>query len=231
LDLFSGAGGAARGLQRAGFFVVGVDHRPQPRYAGNLFVRGDALNPPFDLSLFDLIHASPPCQDHSILRQLPWLRDKTYPNLIPQARELLLRSGRPFVIENVPGAPLRRDLVLCGTMFGLTCYRHRVFEIGGFFCLEPPHAKHRERIGGALHLGATRPKGHTLNAGSARGSWGKGDFVTVAGHQFKRCDGAAALGIDWMGSRAELAQAVPPAYSEYIGRAALRFLGMPGDAI
>jgi hypothetical protein len=227
LDLFAGVGGATRGLQRAGFHVVGVDSRPQRRYCGDAFVQADALAPPFDLARFDLIWASPPCQDSSILRQLPWLKDREYPQLIPQTRAMLRASGRPFVIENVLGAPLRRDLVLCGTQFGLSCYRHRAFEIEGFFCLSPSHAKHRERIGGHLHLGASRPKGHTLNASLARGSWGKGGFVTVAGHQFKRCDGEAALGIDWASSRAQLAQAIPPAYAEFIGRAALQYLRRP----
>lgn len=151
------------------------------------------------------------------------MRVDGWANLIPQTRALLESAKRPFVIENVPGAPLRADLVLCGTQFGLTCYRHRIFELSDFWCFQPPHGKHRERIGSPLALGKSR-NGRTLNAGSSHGSWGKGGFVTVAGHQFKRCDGEAALQIDWMWSRYELSQAIPPAYSKFIGRAALEYL-------
>lgn len=217
LDLFCGAGGATKGLQRAGFHVTGIDIKRQPRYCGDLFIQADALRPPVRLEDFDLIWASPPCQASSILRQLPWLKDKSYPQLIPQTRHLLDSSGVPYIIENVPGAPIE-GLTLCGRNFDLPCFRHRVFETS-FFCLAPPHAKHRETIG---QRGIATARG-TLNASSARGSWGKGGVVTVAGHQFKKCDGQRALGIDWM-IRDEMAQAIPPAYSEFVGRAALRYI-------
>ena len=105
-------------------------------------------------------------------------------------------------------------------MFGLPLYRHRLFETS-FFLLAPTHAKHREIIGDRR----IKPKGKhgTLNASSSRGSWGKGGVVTVAGHQFKKCDGQRALDIDWM-TRDEMAQSIPPAYSEFIGREALRYM-------
>lgn len=225
LDLFCCAGGASMGLHRAGFDVVGVDIRPQPRYPFR-FVRGDALNPPFDLARFDLIWASPPCQASSILRQLPWLKDKEYPQLVPQTREMLEAAGVPFVIENVPGAPLRPDMTLCGQMFGLPLYRHRIFELS-FPAMVLGHPRHREVIGRGRLLNC-RAKG-TLKASSAHGSWGKGGVVTVAGHQFKKRDGQAALGIDWM-TRAEMAQSIPPAYSEFIGQWALRHLGARASA-
>lgn len=225
LDLFCGAGGATCGLQMAGFDVTGIDHRPQPRYVGDRFIQADALNPPVRLADFDLIWASPPCQASSILRQLPWLKDKLYPQLIPQTLDILIASGVPWVIEIVPGAPIS-GVVLCGQSFGLPCYRHRIFQTS-FFCLGPPHAKHRETIGPGRLLN-DRGKG-TLNASSARGSWGKGGFVTVAGHQFKKCDGQRALDIDWM-TRDEMAQAIPPAYSEFIGLAALRAMGWSAAA-
>lgn len=218
LDLFCGGGGASMGLYRAGFEVTGVDIEPQPHYPFR-FIRADALMPPLRIDDFDLIWASPPCQASSILRQLPWLKDKAYPQLIPQTRELLMRSGRPYVIENVPGAPMA-GFTLCGRNFGLPCFRHRVFETS-FFAFSPPHAKHRETIGRGRVLN-DRGKG-SLNASSARGSWGKGGVITVAGHQFKKCDGQRALGIDWM-TRAEMAQAIPPAYAEFIGLAARRYL-------
>lgn len=214
IDLFCGAGGAARGLQRAGFHVTGIDIRPQPRYAGDLFIQADALRPPVRLADFDLVWASPPCQGYSILGQLPWLKGKEYPKLIEPVREMLLTAGAPYIIENVPGAPLA-GITLCGQMFGLPLYRHRIFETS-FFCLSPPHPKHRETIGAGRLLN-DRGKG-SLNASSARGSWGKGGIVTVAGHQFKKADGQRALGIDWM-TRDEMAESIPPAYSEYIARA------------
>ena len=216
LDLFCGAGGAAMGLHRAGFDVTGIDIRPQPRYPFR-FIQADALKPPVDLREFDFIWASPPCQAHSILRQLPWLRGRDYPDLIEPCRRLLTVSGRPWCMENVPGAPMA-GLTLCGQMFGLPLYRHRIFECS-FYLLAPAHPTHRDVIGPGRLLN-DRGKG-TLNASSARGSWGKGGVVTVAGHQFKKCDGQRALGIDWM-IRDEMAQAIPPAYSEYIARAWLR---------
>ena len=131
LDLFSGAGGGAKGYHQAGFEVTGIDCRPQPRYP-YAFVQADALA---YLAAYgheyDAIHASPPCQKYCALRHLS---KKDHPDLIPQTRELLHRIGRPFVIENVPGAPLVSPMTLCGTMFGLRTdcgaelRRHRLFE-------------------------------------------------------------------------------------------------------
>jgi len=200
LDLFCGAGGSARGLQLAGFHVTGVDIKPQPRYCGDAFVQGDALNPPFGLSRFDFIWASPPCQAHSKTRAIA---GKLYPNLIPQTRDLL--TGHPFtVIENVPGAPLRKSFHLCGTMFGLKVLRHRHFETS-FLVLAPNCGRHG---------GTNSHRGYSTGA----------EFVCVAGNNYRRVEGAAAMGIDWMRTRDELSEAVPPAYSEYIGKAALRYI-------
>lgn len=128
LDLFCCAGGAARGYQQAGFHVTGVDINPQPRYAGDAFVQGDALE--FlagDLSGFDAIHASPPCQLYANVtawRGIPEL----HPDLVDSTRQALIRTGLPWVIENVPEAPVRPDLLLCGSQFGLKVKRHRAFE-------------------------------------------------------------------------------------------------------
>ena len=136
LDLFCGAGGATAGLQRAGFEVIGIDHNPRraKRYCGH-FICADALAPPVRLADYDLIWASPPCQRYTnIWLGQEYMRDR-YPNLIPATRALLQSSGVPWVIENVPGAPLRADVVLTGAVFGLDIVRKRLFEVQGF---EPP---------------------------------------------------------------------------------------------
>jgi DNA (cytosine-5)-methyltransferase 1 len=216
LDLFCCAGGAGMGLQRAGFDVVGVDIRPQPRYPFE-FHQADALT--FPLDGFDFIWASPPCQGYSALRCLPWLRDRVYPMLIDVVRQRLKASGAAYCIENVERAPLD-GFILCGQQFGLPVYRHRKFETS-FMVWTPPHPPHDIVIGHGRLLN-DRSKG-SLNAGSSMGAWGNQKIVTVAGGQFKKADGCRALGIDWM-TKAELREAIPPAYSEFIGRAALAYL-------
>lgn len=200
------------GYHRAGFDVIGIDIKKQPHYPFT-FIQGDALNPPVDLSRFDAIHASPPCQGYSRLRHLPWLRGKTWPLLIGPIRKLLQDSGLPWIIENVEDAPLD-GLVLCGTMFNRPLYRHRVFESSNLL-LQPTHESHREIIGHGRMVNDRR-KG-TLNAGSNKGAWGNQKIITVAGGQFRKADAVRALEIDWM-SVDELAQAIPPAYCEFIGR-------------
>lgn len=212
LDLFCGAGGAAMGYHRAGFDVVGVDIKPQPRYPFT-FVQGDALAfVAANGSQFDAIHASPPCQGYSRLRHLPWLKGRTWPLLIDPTRELLTATGKPWIIENVEDAPLD-GAVLCGRMFGLPIYRHRRFE-SSMLLLWPEHTKHDQVIGHGRMINDRR-KG-TLNASSRKGAWGQSGIITVAGGQFKKADGERALGIDWMTVN-ELAQAIPPAYTEYLG--------------
>ena len=194
IDLFCGAGGAARGLQLAGFHVTGIDIRPQPRYAGDHFIQADALRPPVRLGDFDFVWSSPPCQAHSL--GAVWRGTAgVHPDLIAATRDMLAASAVPWIIENVPRAPLRRDLVLRGEMFGLKVCRERVFELSGFWCLQPPVP--------------------------FRGSIKRGDFVTVAGHGGDGSNSLRvwrqAIGIDWM-SKEETAEAVPPAYSQFIAR-------------
>src|SRR5579864_7523043 len=121
LDLFCGAGGATKGLQMAGFHVVGVDIKPQPRYCGDEFHQADAVT--FSLEGFDFIWASPPCQQFTPLRaRQEW---KEYPDHVDAIRQRLMESSVDYVIENVPGAPLGYWITLCGSMFGLRTYRHR----------------------------------------------------------------------------------------------------------
>lgn len=214
LDLFSGSGGAAMGLSRAGFDVVGVDIKDQPNYPFD-FIQGDALDFIEDLTLFptvqyDFIWASPPCQAYSVGTQR-WSPEK-YPDLIPATRELLEASGLPYVIENVPGAPLRNHVRLCGVMFDLRVVRHRHFE-SNFQFAAPKHRRHRDPIERPALDGTDR---------MVKRSW----YMTVAGHgghssSYKLADWQDAMGIDWM-TKAELVESIPPAYSEYIAQ---QFLG------
>lgn len=204
LDLFCCAGGAGMGLYRAGFEVVGVDIRPQPNYPFE-FHQADALTYPLDG--FDFIWASPPCQKYSWAAKR-W-KNIERADLLDPIRQRLLKQPAPFVIENVVGAPLRVDLVLMGQMFGLRVIKRRHFELERFWAMQP--AK-------------TRP---------GRIGFGPDDFVTVAGHGG---DGSARLsnwqdatGIDWM-TKPEMAEAIPPAYSEFIGRAAIAHLNSQREA-
>ena len=206
LDLFCGAGGATAGYQRAGFYVIGVDIAPQPRYCGNEFVQADALEWFANYTgKYDAIHASPPCQAYSQLAYMPNRDMSSYPMLIDETRELLAASGKPYVIENVTNAPLQNPLVLCGTMFGLSTHKHRAFEIEPPLYFAPAQCN-RARV---------KPKGSSKRLGQYYGT--PGEMVTVAGHQFSRRAGSVAMGIDWM-TRDELAEAIPPSYTQWIGQ-------------
>lgn len=138
LDLFCGAGGATRGLQQAGFRVVGVDIKPQPRYCGDKFIQASVFDVP-DWFQYDFIWASPPCQPFTVLGGREDL--SKYEDLVEPVRERLQRTGRPWVMENVVGAPLRADLTLCANSFGLRSYRHRIFECS-FPVRQPAHKPH-----------------------------------------------------------------------------------------
>lgn len=194
LDLFCGAGGAAMGYARAGFEVVGVDIAPQPHFPFE-FIQYDAMK--FPLEGFDAIHASPPCQEYSALRALT--PDRHYPDLVAPTRQLLMTTGVPWVIENVMSAPLWGGVTLCGGMFGLRTYRHRRFESSEFM-FQPDHP---------VHVARTSTKKRMRD-------WMAGMHVSVTG-DIGSTIGGLALGIDWMTGN-ELSQAIPPAYTEYIGR-------------
>ena len=204
LDLFCGAGGASMGLHRAGFDVIGIDNRPQPRYPFR-FIQGDAINPPVRLEDFDLVWASPPCQAFTALNTL---RRHQHPNHIPATREMVAASGALWVIENVPGAPLIAPLRLCGTMFGLQTAdgraelrRHRLFESNiPTLLFTRPCAHRRRSVGVYGHAGG---RSHREKA-----------------QQFVTREWAEAMAIDWMTGE-ELAQSIPPAYSEHIGHYAM----------
>ena len=198
LDLFCGAGGAAVGYHRAGFDVTGVDVKPQPRYPF-AFVQADALDYLAGHGHeYDAVHASPPCQAY--LRYWMVAKDGRHPDLLGPTRAALLSSGRPWVIENVVGAPFAHYVQLCGTMFGLRVYRHRRFETS-WLLMQPEHPPHLVKIGSRLR----QPKAHFLAGG----------WVSIAGNigSFP----ASAMGIDWM-TGDELSQAIPPAYTEWIGK-------------
>jgi len=208
IDLYCGAGGVALGLARAGFEVVGCDLLRQPHYPFQ-FVQADALRPPFDLSRFDLIWASPPCQAHTAMRRMH--NAKKHVDLIAPTRELLRASGQLYVIENVEGAPLVNPVMLCGTMFGLgidgaELRRHRLFETN--FPLQKLACAH-----GAEPAVIGVYGGHVRNRKRREGSHARG----VA--DFSPDDGRKAMGIDHM-TLAELSEAIPPAYAEYVGLAA-----------
>lgn len=201
LDLFCCAGGASMGLHRAGFEVVGVDIAPQPHYPFE-FHQADALTYPLDG--FDFIWASPPCQAYTKAQRI---QKREHPDLIIPIRERLDVSGMPYVIENVPGAPLKlsKSFLLCGSMFpALKVYRHRWFETN-FRC---PHISHPAHVAPQVKMGR---------------SIRQGDFIQVVGN-FSGVDYAReAMGISWM-TRDELREAIPPAYAEFIGRAAIAHL-------
>ena len=209
LDLYCGAGGAGAGYARAGFDVVGVDIAPQPRYpfefheADALGVLRCILERRYDE--YDAIHASPPCQTHvkglgAVNRALG--RENTHVDLIAATRELLQAIGLPYVIENVVGAPLHNPVRLCGSSFGLEVRRHRLFECS--FPLLVPPCNHSWQNGD--YWTSWRPNGETRRS----------KVVQVYGHAGGRSEWPAAMGIDWMTDE-ELVEAIPPAYTEYLG--------------
>ncbi len=199
LDLFAGAGGCSVGYERAGFDVVGVDLHPQKNYPFE-FRQADALHFAAEhWADFDAIHASPPCQAYSIAAQSERNAGKEYPDLLAATRGLLQLTGLPWVIENVPGAPMRPDFRICGCQVGLALRRERLFETSwrGFEMLPPHH-----------HDGPV-----VSVVGHGTPSWVREQL----GYNPTIADYRAAMGIDWM-NRNELSQAIPPAYTELVGR-------------
>lgn len=206
LDLFCGAGGAAMGYHRAGFDeIVGVDIVDQPRYPFT-FVQADAMTYP--LEGFDAIHASPPCQafaEAGCDRKL----GAAHPDLLTPIRDRLAASELPYVIENIPTAPMPEAFVLCGATFGLPIVRHRKFETRPRILLVPSICKQRT-FGRAVDHG---PGMYPY----ARGSWESGWR-----------DHVLPVVWPWM-TLSDAGQAIPPAYTEYIGRQLLRFMEVSND--
>lgn len=201
LDLFCGAGGAAKGYQRAGFYVIGIDIAPQKHYCGDEFHQADALTYP--LEGFDAIHASPPCQGYSAARHQIFAKTETYQLLLEPMRERLLASDIPWIMENVKGAPMGHYVELCATQFGLPMFRHRQFESSHL--LWPPRA--------CSHPRKLPPGYYTVFGKVIRTTRTKGKYANKHGAHLA----LEVMGIDWM-TLSELSQAIPPAYTEWLGR-------------
>ncbi len=212
LDLFCCAGGAAKGYHDAGFDIVGVDCEPQHHYP-YAFIQADALAylDSTDLSQFAAIHASPECKSYTNCNLSP---KDLYRKLIGEVRARLVLSGRPYIIENVIGArrDLHASLLLCGSMFDLPMQRHRLFESNVF--LYPPRPCNHKNATIAVY-------GHSVWDSSLPGTQRKDgrprpDSVSIE-------IGRRAMGIDWMNIN-ELAEAIPPAYTQWIGAQVLATL-------
>lgn len=227
LDLFCKAGGCSMGYHRAGFDIVGVDIEPQPRYPFR-FIQADALrllelllcgawagdnDNAVLLENIAAIHASPPCQRFSLAthcnKNQPGVKTAAdYPDLIDPIRQLLIAIGKPWVIENVENAPMKNSLLLCGSFFGLKVKRHRLFECSHHLWGPGQSCWH--------------PRRGTIGKAGVRGKK-PGDYISVAGSTDLKVAGPA-MGIDWMRNRKEIAQAIPPAYTEFIGKQLIKRL-------
>ena len=211
LDLFCGGGGACIGLQQAGFDVTGIDINPHPNYPGT-FIQADALRLPVDILDFEFVWASPPCQRYSVATVMGGYDPQSYPDMVPDVQALI--DGHPYsCIENVPGSPLRKDVVLTGPVVGLDrIHRKRIFELSWFMLSPQP-------------------------IGLAKGLWERGLGVTVtkslssSSHYYTRkaagltghvsnAEAKEVMGIDdrHKMTNAEIGEAVPPPYSEFIAR-------------
>lgn len=213
------------GYYRAGYDVIGVDiclqtHYPFPYIIADaistmeLLLNGKTIYASngvfYKLDDFDTIHASPVCKGYSILSNFT---KRKYPDDIPAIRELLIKSRKKYSIENVVGAPLKNYVMLCGSMFGLKVYRHRLFECNPMIAFSP---------GTCRHWGKVRNwrKDNQIDGKHKYETFDTYDVLTVVGKGFSPKDGRIAMGINWMTGN-ELSQAIPPAYTEYIGKCLL----------
>jgi len=207
LDLYCCGGGAGYGYELAGFDVVGVDIEPQPKHRGEFFL-SDAIE--FVKSYgheYDLIHASPPCQEYSTASMQFRLAGKEYPDLIVDTRDALIKCGKPYVLENVPNSPLINPIELCGSMFGMRTYRHRLFETN-WPLIAPPHPVHKCR---------SAKMGRAVK---------DSEFIQYVGHFSGVKMVQEMTGLYWLGQK-ELAQSIPPQYTRFIG---IEFLRLANSA-
>jgi DNA (cytosine-5)-methyltransferase 1 len=242
LDLFCGAGGAAVGYHRAGYEVVGIDNQPQKHYPFE-FHQADAFDYLREHGReFDVIHASPPCQAFSAMKTM-WNAKADYPDLLTPCRRLLIEASLPYVIENVYGAPLILPVMLCGTSFHLRTKdglgelrRHRYFESLLPLGLTPPCQHNGPVIGVYGGHGRDRRRTSVPVLSKVGGNYNRRVAIEVNGHAggFSRRDGTQkfntearkeAMGIDWM-TGDELSQAIPPAYTEWIGKQLMKALSL-----
>ncbi len=201
LDIGCCAGGCSAGYAEY-FDVTGIDIQPQPRYPYR-FIQADMMDFPFEG--YDAYHASPPCQLFTIMLNHGLSDRGKHPNLVGAIRKRLQATGKPYVIENVSNAPLIKSIMLCGAMFGLRVYRHRWFE-SNVFLFQPEHPRHVARIAHAGNI-------PTLE-----------QFYCPVGHMGDKRGAQRAMGIDWMHTQYEIAQAVPPMYTRYIAEQLIAYI-------
>jgi hypothetical protein len=211
LAAFCGVGGDSVGWDAAGFTVRGVDHSLQPDYPFTSHL-GDAVSFIYSSGRhFDLITAGPPCQHDNMLTAGTNAGRFDYPDLLIPTLRALQWTGRPWVLEQPPGLATARmrdlvgqpDLTLCGEMFGLGVLRHRNFWLSGVRVPKPAHKPHRGRVAGMRH-----------------GEWFEGPYFAVYGEGGGKGTVAQwqkAMGIDWTENRKSIAEAIPPAYAQFIG--------------
>jgi DNA (cytosine-5)-methyltransferase 1 len=207
LDLFCCAGGAGMGYYLAGFDMVGVDIEIQPEYPFE-FIQADAIKYVKEHGHeYDFIHASPPCQHFTKYNNCRKNLKEKYEDLIEPTRQALIESGKPYVIENVVGAPLLNPITLCGSMFGLDVRRHRLFESN--MDLEQPKCKHEIWQPNRYPGGRSREKGNARVL--CRGTIEVGRWNIPIETQ------KAGMGIDWISNLRKLSESIPPAYTKFIG--------------
>lgn len=209
LDLYCCIGGAATGFHNAGWNIIGVDIKPQPDYPFE-FHQGDALTlGPILAKRAHAVHTSPPCQGEGApAKGTNKTLGKQHPRLIPQTRTMLQQIGLPYIIENVAGAAIRHDVKLCGEMFGLGVIMHRYFELGGWTTNQPPHPRHRGRV-----------------RGWRQGLYFDGPYVAAYGNGGGKAtveEMRQAKRIDWSTNHLGLREALPPAYTEWLGERLLK---------
>jgi DNA (cytosine-5)-methyltransferase 1 len=207
LDLFCGAGGCSVGYHRAGFDVVGVDITLHPDYPLELIV-ADAMDVLADMDFlagFDAIHASPPCPHYSVATIATGTK-ANHPDLVPPVRELLRRSGLPYVIENVVGAPLVDPVLICGRALGLDISRHRIFETNTAVLSAGCACDGRPGVSIYGHSGEDRRRVDRIRPN------GRPQYAHVT-----KADAVALMGVEWMTNRDDISDAIPPAYTEFIG--------------